>query len=74
MSDGRATPNSRAASERFRPAATRIALRVHPEVAAFLTERAPQSLEALERQAGRTVALESVPELGRDQVEVRLGG
>ena len=53
---------------------TRIALRVHPEVAAFLTERAPQSLEALERQAGRTVALESVPELGRDQVEVRLGG
>jgi len=52
----------------------RMALRVHPEVAAFLTERAPQSIEALERQAGRTVAVEPVPELGREEVEVRLGG
>ena len=45
---------------------TRIALRVHPEVAAFLTEREPQSLEALERQAGRAVAVEPVPELRRE--------
>jgi len=52
---------------------TRIALRVHPEVAAYLTEREPHSLEALARQAGRTVAVEPVPELARDQVEVRLG-
>ena len=51
----------------------RIALRVHPDVAVFLTERERQSLEALERQSGRTVAVEPVPELGRDEVDVRVG-
>ncbi len=51
----------------------RIALRVHPDVAAFLTERERQTLEALERQSGRTVAVEPVPELGRDEVDVRVG-
>jgi len=39
----------------------------------FLTERERQSLEALERQSGRTVAVEPVPELGRDEVDVRVG-
>jgi ribonuclease G len=49
---------------------TRIALRVHPEVAAFLAERERRSVEALERQLGRTLAIEGVSDLGRDQVEV----
>jgi len=53
---------------------TRLALRVHPEVAAYLTEHERTSLEALERQAGRAVAVEPVPELGREEVDVRLGG
>jgi ribonuclease G len=52
---------------------TRVALRVHPEVAAFLTEQERRSVEALERLVGRTVAVEAVPELARDQVEVGLG-
>src|SRR5205814_2156013 len=34
----------------------RIALRVHPEVAAFLTEQQRRSVEALERLVGRAVA------------------
>jgi len=51
----------------------RIALRVHPEVAAFLTEQQRRSLEALERLVGRTVAVEPAPELGREQVEVAVG-
>jgi ribonuclease G len=49
---------------------TRVALRVHPEVAAFLTEREPKSIEALAQIVGRTVAVEPVPELGRGDVEV----
>jgi ribonuclease G len=49
---------------------TRVALRVHPEVAAFLTEREPKSVEALAQMVGRTVAVEPVPELGRGEVEV----
>ena len=52
---------------------TRVALRVHPEVAAFLAEQERRSLEALERLVGRTVAVEAVPELARDQIEVGLG-
>jgi len=51
---------------------TRIALRVHPEVAAFLTEQERRSLEALERLVGRTVAVEAAPELDREQVQVAL--
>ena len=50
----------------------RIALRVHPEVATFLTEQARRSLEALEALVGRTVAVVPVPELAREQVEVEL--
>ncbi len=53
---------------------TRVALRVHPEVAAFLNEQERRSLEALERLVGRQVAVEAVPELARDQIEVSLGG
>jgi ribonuclease G len=49
---------------------TRVALRVHPEVAAFLTEREAKSLEALAQMVGRTVAVEPVPELARGEVEV----
>src|SRR5204863_410675 len=51
---------------------TRIALRVHPEVAAFLTEQERRSVEALERLVGRAVAVEAAPELKREQVEVGL--
>ena len=53
---------------------TRVALRVHPEVAAFLTEQQRRSVEALEKLVGRTVAVEAVPNLDREQVEVGLGG
>jgi len=52
----------------------RIALRVHPEVATFLTEQERRSLDALERLVGRTVAVEGTPELAREQVDVTLGG
>jgi ribonuclease G len=52
---------------------TRVALRVHPEVATFLTEREPRSLDALERMVGRTVAVEAGPELARGDVQVTLG-
>jgi ribonuclease G len=52
---------------------TRIALRVNPEIAVFLTEQERRSLEALEGLVGRAVAVEAVPGLGRDQVEVSLG-
>jgi ribonuclease G len=51
---------------------TRIALRVHPEVAAFLGERERRSIEALERMVGRPVEVEAMPGLARDQVEVAL--
>jgi ribonuclease G len=50
----------------------RVALRVHPEVAAFLTEQGPRLLDALGRQVGRAVAVEAAPEFERDQVEVAL--
>jgi len=46
---------------------------VDAEVAAYLTGSERTSAEALERQAGRAVAVEPVPELGREDVEVRLG-
>ena len=49
-----------------------VALRVHPEVAAFLTEQGPRLLDALGRQVGRAVAVEAAPEFERDQVEVGL--
>ena len=52
---------------------TRVALRVHPEVAAFLTEQERRSLEALEQLVGRKVAVEAVPELDREQIEVAVG-
>ena len=48
-------------------------LRVHPEVAAFLTEQERRSLEALEQLVGRKVAVEAVPELDREQIEVAVG-
>ncbi|HUE29781.1 MAG TPA: hypothetical protein VMR79_02840 [Verrucomicrobiae bacterium] len=49
----------------------RIALRVHPEVAAFLTDPERRTVEALERLVGRKVAVEAVPELKRDEVDAR---
>jgi ribonuclease G len=53
---------------------TRIALRVHPEIAAFLAENERRSVDALERLVGRTVAVEAVPELAREDVEIGLDG
>jgi ribonuclease G len=53
---------------------TRIAVRVHPEVATFLDEHQRRNLEALERLVGRTVAIEAAPELERERVEVSLSG
>src|SRR5947209_18707857 len=52
---------------------TRVALRVHPEVAAFLTEQERRSLEALEQLVGRKVVVEAVPELDREHIEVAVG-
>jgi ribonuclease G len=52
---------------------TRVALRVHPEVASFLAEHERQSLAALEQLVGRTVSVEAAPQLGREDVEVSLG-
>src|SRR5204863_10083299 len=49
---------------------TRVALRVHPEVATFLTAQERRSVEALERLVGRTVGGEAVPELTREPGEV----
>ena len=51
---------------------TRIRLRVHPEVAAFLSEQQQRSLEALEQLVGRPVAVEAAAELRREQVEVAI--
>jgi ribonuclease G len=53
---------------------TRIALRVHPEVAAFLTDQERASVQALEQLVGRTVAVEAAPALARGEVEVALAG
>jgi ribonuclease G len=53
---------------------SRIALRVHPDVATFLAEHEQRSVEALEGRVGRTVAIEGVTSLARDQVEIELGG
>jgi ribonuclease G len=52
---------------------TRVALRVHPEVASFLTAQERRSVEALERLVGRTVAIEPAAGFTREQVEVELG-
>ena len=49
---------------------TRVALRVHPEVAAFLAEREQKSLDALAQMVGRTVTVEPVAELARGEIEV----
>ena len=51
---------------------TRVALRVHPEVAAYLNEREAKSVEALAEMVGRAVAVESDPDLARGDVEVKL--
>jgi ribonuclease G len=53
---------------------TRVALRLHPDVARFLTEQARQSVDALEQLVGRAVAVEPEPGFARDQAEVRLSG
>jgi len=53
---------------------TRVALRVHPEIAAFLFEHEGRSVEALQHLIGRTVIVEGAPEFEREQVEVELGG
>ncbi len=53
---------------------TRVALRVHPEIAAFLGEPERRSVEALERLIGRMVRVEAAAEFTRDQVEIELGG
>jgi ribonuclease G len=52
---------------------TRIALRVNPELAVFLTEQERRSLDALERLVGHAVAVQAVPELAREEIEVSLG-
>ena len=52
----------------------RVGLRVHPEVAHFLTDATTPHVEALARLIGRTVAVEAAPEFERGQVEVSLGG
>jgi ribonuclease G len=52
----------------------RIALRVHPDVAAFLNEHERPSVEALQALVGRTVAVEPVPDLEREQIEVSFQG
>jgi ribonuclease G len=49
---------------------TRIALRVHPEVAAFLLGDEARSVEALARLVGWTVEVVAAPDFGREQVEV----
>jgi ribonuclease G len=53
---------------------TRVALRVNPEVATFLTGQERASLEALERLVGRKVVVEPVVGLGREEIEVSLSG
>jgi ribonuclease G len=53
---------------------TRVALRVNPELATFLTGAESTSLAALEQLVGRKVVVESVPDLARDQIEVTLSG
>ena len=50
-----------------------VSLRVHPEVAGYLTEREARSLEALSQMVGRTVEVEAVPELARGDAEVGPG-
>jgi ribonuclease G len=52
---------------------SRVAVRVHPEVAEWLREHEQRSLAALEHLVGRTVAVEPVPDLERDGIEVALG-
>jgi ribonuclease G len=50
----------------------RVALRVNPEVAAFLIDPERRHIEMLERLVGRTVAIEAAPDFGREQIEVEL--
>ena len=50
-----------------------VSLRVHPEVAGYLTQHEARSLEALAQIVGRAVAVEAVSELGRGDVEVARG-
>ena len=49
---------------------TRVAIRVNPEVAAFLIDPERRCIEMLERLVGRTVAIEAAPDFGREQIEV----
>jgi ribonuclease G len=51
-----------------------VALRLHPEVASFLTEREPRSVEALAHLLGRPVTVEPDGGLAREQIEVRFEG
>jgi ribonuclease G len=51
-----------------------VALRLHPEVASFLTEREPRSVEALTHLVGRPVTVEPDGGLARDQIDVRFEG
>jgi ribonuclease G len=53
---------------------TRIALRVHPDVATFLAEHERRSVDALADLVGRTVEVEAVTGVARDAVEIKLGG
>src|SRR5262245_8109037 len=52
------------------PGATAIVLRVHPEVAAFLSGHHAQSIGALESMIGCPVTVEGVPDLGRGEVKI----
>jgi ribonuclease G len=51
---------------------TRVALRVHPEVASFLHEDERRCVEALERLVGRAVTVEPAADFTREQMEVEL--
>ena len=53
---------------------TRVTLRVHPEVAAFLAEQDGRSVEALQALVGRPVRVEPVPGFERTRVDVALEG
>jgi ribonuclease G len=52
---------------------TRVGLRLHPEVAGFLTAAEHRCLESFERLVGRRLTVEPDPALAREAVEVVLG-
>jgi ribonuclease G len=53
--------------------ASPLALRVHPQVAAFLVEHEARNLLALEKMVGRVVTVEPNEDFAREQIEVQAG-